>query len=103
MFLPMVQGFSRDGLPCRQLVAYLERHIEVDGGHHGPLAALLLERLFEGDARRTAEARRAAVVSLEARRDLWTSTYDAIRRASDEQPVARIGGRRRISELLGLH
>lgn len=103
MFLPMVQGFSRDGLQCGELLGYLERHIEVDGGHHGPLAAQLLERLFEGESRRITEAQRAAVLSLEARRQLWDSTYEAIRRASDEQSPARPAARRRFGELVGLH
>ena len=93
MFLPMVQGFSREGLPCGRLVGYLERHIEVDGGHHGPLAEQLLERLFEGDNRRMAAAHRAAVVSLEARGQLWDATYETICRASQEPSATRPSGR----------
>jgi hypothetical protein len=93
MFLPMVQGFSREGLPCNRLVGYLQRHIEVDGGHHGPLAERLLERLFEGDQRRMAAAHRAAVISLEARGQLWDSTYEAIHRESDDHAASRTSGR----------
>jgi len=89
MFLPMAEGFSREGLPCRQLVGYLQRHVEIDGGHHGPLAEQLLERLFEGDNRRMAAAHRAAVVSLEARGRLWDSTYEVICRESEESSGSR--------------
>lgn len=90
MFLPMVEGFSREGLACGRLVGYLQRHIDVDGGHHGPLAERLLERLFEDDPRRAAAAHRAAVLSLEARKQLWDSTYESIHGTS-----ARSNGRPR--------
>jgi hypothetical protein len=93
MFLPMVEGFSREGLPCRRLVGYLQRHIDVDGGHHGPHAERLLERLFDGDSRRMAAAHRAAVISLEARGQLWDSTYEAICRGPDDHSAARPNGR----------
>jgi hypothetical protein len=88
MFLPMVEEFSRQGLPCERLVGYLQRHVEVDGGHHGPLAERLLERLFENDARRAAAAHRSAVLSLEARKQLWDATYEAIH-ATSSRPTGR--------------
>jgi hypothetical protein len=84
MFMPMVEAFSREGLACNRLLGYLQRHVEVDGGHHGPLAERLLDRLFEGDNRRIAEAQRAAIVSLDARRRLWDATYEAIRGTGDQ-------------------
>ena len=50
---------------------YLERHIEVDGGQHGPLAHRLLARLCGDDAQRWREAGEAARQALEARIRLW--------------------------------
>ncbi len=91
MFLPMVHGLAAEGFPCGLLLGYLQRHIEVDGGHHGPLAEQLLERLFEGDSRREAEAQRSSIVALAARRQLWDSTYETIRSAQAiQQEVPRV-------------
>lgn len=81
MFLPMLHGLAREGLSCELLLGYLQRHIDVDGGHHGPLAEQLLERLFENDARRESDAQRAAIVALAARRQLWDATYATIKAA----------------------
>ena len=71
MFLPIVERLASSGLACAGLVEYLERHIEVDGGDHGPMASALLERLYAGDATRRAEAEHAALISLCAREQLW--------------------------------
>lgn len=81
MFLPMLHGLAREGLSCELLLGYLQRHIDVDGGHHGPLAEQLLERLFENDSRRASDAQRAAIVALAARRQLWDATYATIKAA----------------------
>jgi Protein of unknown function (DUF3050) len=78
MFLPMVHGLSQQGLPCGKLVGYLQRHIEVDGGHHGPLAEQLIERLIDNDSRRESDAQRSSIVALAARRQLWDSVYETI-------------------------
>ncbi len=71
MFLPLVRSLSKGGLECDLLVGYLERHIQVDGEQHGPLAARLIERLVGGDERRAAEARAAAARALACRHALW--------------------------------
>jgi hypothetical protein len=98
MFLPMAEALSDGGLRCDRLIGYLQRHVEVDGGSHGPLAEQLLDRLFDGDARRCAEAHRAAVVSLEARRQLWDATWASIQDATME-PTAQRASRSRIRDL----
>ena len=54
---------------------YLERHIEVDGESHGPMALAMLEELCADDGTRWAEAANAAKSALAARLRLW----DAIR------------------------
>lgn len=50
---------------------YLERHIEVDGDHHGPLARKMLVSLCGDSAAKWQEAEHAAVTAIEARINLW--------------------------------
>lgn len=78
MFLPLAEALEAEGHPCGTLVAYLRRHIEVDGGEHGPAAEKLLERLFAGDPHREMEALEASRASLLAREELWNRTRIAL-------------------------
>jgi hypothetical protein len=57
---------------------YIERHIEVDGGHHKALAHRMVENLCGDDSGKWEEARTAAENSLEHRVALWDSVVDAI-------------------------
>ena len=57
---------------------YLRRHIELDGDEHGAMARQLMEELCGSDDSRWKSARRAAVKSLEARRDLWDAVADSL-------------------------
>jgi hypothetical protein len=50
---------------------YLERHIEVDGESHGPMALTMLEDLCGSDDNRWAEATKAAQNALAARLRMW--------------------------------
>lgn len=50
---------------------YIERHIEVDGGHHSQLAIEMVAELCEDDAAKWEEATKAAVDSLKIRGLLW--------------------------------
>jgi len=71
MFLPLVRALEYEGLPCRLFLAYLERHVSLDGEAHGPQSRELLERLCGGDAERCREGELAAVEALLARGRLW--------------------------------
>ena len=66
------------GVPCELLVRYLDRHVEVDGEDHGPLAERLLDRVCAQSDSGRAAAERAARESLAARRDLWDSVLATI-------------------------
>ncbi len=71
MFLEILaQSGARDGR-FGQLVYYLERHVELDGDTHGPLALQMLDELCGSDPVRTQEALAAAEAALHARIKLW--------------------------------
>ena len=57
---------------------YLNRHIELDGDHHGPMAARMITRLCNADDDKWRIAEHAASKSLEAREALWDGIYKAI-------------------------
>ena len=50
---------------------YIERHIEVDGGHHSQLALEMVAELCGNDAMKWAEATSASLKALEMRSLLW--------------------------------
>jgi hypothetical protein len=50
---------------------YLERHIEVDGGHHSQLAYQMTSELCGDDELKWKEAGEAAILALESRLALW--------------------------------
>lgn len=50
---------------------YIERHIEVDGGHHSQLALEMVSALCGDDPAKWAEASRASIESLKVRAQLW--------------------------------
>ena len=50
---------------------YIERHIEVDGGHHSSLALEMVADLCGNDEKKWEEARQASLKSLELRSVLW--------------------------------
>jgi hypothetical protein len=77
MFLPLLQRLRGEGLPCERLLAYIQRHIDVDGGAHGAHAGALLARLCAASPELNDRALAAAARAIDARARLW----DAIRAA----------------------
>jgi hypothetical protein len=62
---------------------YLARHIELDGDHHGPMAARLITSLCGDDEAKWRSAEEAAVESLQARVTLWDGMEAIIGFASE--------------------
>ncbi len=90
MFRQLVTSLS-EGAPRRWalFLYYLERHIEVDGGEHGPLAHALIRNLCGDNPQRWREAEESARAALAARIALWDAVLADIQDAggSDADPV----------------
>jgi len=73
MFLGMLDHVAQGGqqVDVEDLRYYLQRHIDVDGDHHGPLAIRMVELLCGDDPERLEEARVVAHHALQWRLDLW--------------------------------
>lgn len=57
---------------------YLDRHIEIDGGHHSHLAMKMTEQLVGDDSKAWKKITELVHRSLECRRDLWNGVYENI-------------------------
>ncbi len=58
---------------------YLERHIQLDGDHHGPLSERMLAHLCAGDSQRLKEAEKAALDALRARLTFWDGVLQKLK------------------------
>lgn len=88
----MFRGFIRDqdqllGGRLATLRWYLERHIEVDGDEHGPMALRMVGELCGDDTANWQEATDAAVAALQARLALWDGIASAIEQQQAVQAV----------------
>ena len=80
MFLSMIRDLeSNHALNVSAFRYYLERHIEVDGGHHSQLALDMTARLCGNDPERWKEAEQASINALEMRVQLWDGVLAKIR------------------------
>ncbi len=50
---------------------YLERHVELDGDHHAPMAMRMLDQIAGDDPIKWSEVKNTATFSLQARHSLW--------------------------------
>ncbi|MEI8054025.1 MAG: DUF3050 domain-containing protein [Bacteroidota bacterium] len=67
---------------------YLERHIEVDGGHHSHLALEMMDNLCCTDEDYWNEAKTVTINSLQKRIELWDAVYEEITSVKESFPVA---------------
>jgi hypothetical protein len=82
MFISMIEEVHKN-FPD-QLAAfkyYIERHIEVDGGHHGQLALDMTEQLCGQEAARWEEAEAVVLRSLQKRKGLWDGVCRVLKQA----------------------
>ena len=71
MFDSMVKILESHRIEAPTFKYYLERHIEVDGGEHGPLAERCLKELIGENPESQRLAEKTALESLKARSSLW--------------------------------
>jgi pyrroloquinoline quinone (PQQ) biosynthesis protein C len=82
MFRSVVKNLNRHvNGQLDQLIWYLERHIEVDGDDHGPLALKMVADVCGDSAELWAEATDAARTALRARIALWDGVLSEIEQA----------------------
>ena len=72
MFTAIVDEYNTEN-NLDKFVYYLERHIELDGGEHGPLALELISNLCGDDDNKWKEVEETAIACLIARKKLWDS------------------------------
>ena len=77
MFTAIVNDLSKEH-KLDKFVYYLERHIELDGGEHGPLALELISNLCGDDKQKWKEVEETAIVCLIAREKLWDAIFNKI-------------------------
>tara|TARA_B100001250_G_scaffold345241_1_gene314553 strand:+ start:169 stop:909 length:741 start_codon:yes stop_codon:yes gene_type:complete len=75
MFTAIVDEYNTEN-NLDKFVYYLERHIELDGGDHGPLALELICSLCGDDEKKWSEVEETAIACLQARKKLWDLILD---------------------------
>lgn len=71
MFRSIVETLKKEKIQAPTFIYYLERHIEVDGEEHGPLALKCLDYLTQGRADKMKIAHEAGLKALQKRHELW--------------------------------
>ena len=71
MFTEIVKSLNNESGKFDTLVYYLERHIEIDSGEHGPIALKMVEELCGNDSNKWIKALSASKKALEYRLILW--------------------------------
>ena len=77
MFTAIVEEYNTNN-KLDKFLYYLERHIELDGGEHGPLALQLICDLCKNDQVKWKEVEETAINSLIARKKLWDFILDKL-------------------------
>jgi hypothetical protein len=97
MFRAILERIGLQEDDCPVFHYYIDRHIEVDGGKHGPLSIKLIEYLSgdRDDALKEQEVLIAAVKALKARILFWDEVMTAIKesrksRDSDSTKIPRL-------------
>jgi len=73
MFIEIVKGLNENNSNiASEFVYYLERHIELDGDDHGPIALKMIENLCGNDQEKWEEVKNISKKSIEMRIKLWS-------------------------------
>ena len=78
MFEVIVATLKKENINAPTLLYYLERHIEVDSGEHGPLALKCLDHLIGSNEGLRMLAHQTGQQALEMRQGLWDDVLKAL-------------------------
>jgi Protein of unknown function (DUF3050) len=82
MFRALVAKVQRESAPeLERFIYYVDRHVQLDGDHHGPLARQMVTMLCENNRAFHQEAVEVALRSLRSRVELWDGVLAEIRAA----------------------
>lgn len=80
MFIEIVKNINANSdIDLSKLIYYLERHIEVDGGEHGPMALSMIDELCGNDEGKWNEVIAYSKRALECRINLWNGIHSEIK------------------------
>lgn len=79
LFEKIVSILKNENLNCPTLIYYFERHIEVDGESHGPLAMKCLTEICGDCETKNLRAHYAGIQALRHRERLWDNTLELIK------------------------
>tara|TARA_B100000989_G_C19524244_1_gene465905 strand:+ start:1824 stop:2594 length:771 start_codon:yes stop_codon:yes gene_type:complete len=79
MFIEIVKGLNKENSSIAdKFVFYLERHIELDGDDHGPIALKMIENLCGDDQKKWEEVMDIAKKSIDMRIGMWSHINNLI-------------------------
>lgn len=78
MFSALLRKMNISQQEAKAFHYYLERHIELDGDHHGPLSLKMLDILCNNDPQKIEEARTTTIHAIKARIKFWDGVLLAI-------------------------
>ncbi|MDY2586997.1 DUF3050 domain-containing protein [Winogradskyella aquimaris] len=78
MFFQIINHSKSKEKSFSKLTYYLNRHIELDGDEHGPLALRMIVALCGSDARKWEEVLEVSKLALQHRIALWDGIYNSI-------------------------
>jgi len=80
MFTEILRNFQKNFPEANldKLIYYFERHIELDGDEHGPMAMQMISQLCGDDAQKWQEVEEASQLALEKRIGLWNAIEENI-------------------------
>lgn len=81
MFQAIVDTLKKENVEAPTFLYYLERHIEVDSGEHGPLALKALTHLTNNDPLLEKMALETGLKALDQRSGLWDEVLFALRQS----------------------
>ena len=82
MFRTLLAAWGIPAAEAPGMVYYLERHIKLDSGQHGPAAMNILKRMLGDDRDRYTRALESARQAIRARIRLWDGVLSDIRSAA---------------------